>query len=232
MAIVKFTCVVCGTLARGRARLGIMPKYCSRPCAHTQIKPPRPRPAAPTRYTCEACGCAFHRMAVATLTRKYCSRACKVRGTYSDVRPRFNAQIFRDCVTTCWLWMGTCDRHGYGYIRIKGKRTYAHRASWLIAHGALPVGILRHTCDIPACVNPAHLLTGTQTDNNRDAKERGRNVRGTMNSTAKLTDEIVRYCRQQYKAGLQTQTALCERFGVTSGLMCLVIDGRRWKHVA
>lgn len=33
---------------------------------------------------------------------------------------------------------------------------------------------VRHTCDIPLCVCPKHLLKGSHTDNVRDAIERGR----------------------------------------------------------
>jgi hypothetical protein len=40
--------------------------------------------------------------------------------------------------------------------------------------------VVRHRCDIRACVNPAHLLLGTVKDNNVDTVARG-------NSTRKLT---------------------------------------------
>ena len=36
--------------------------------------------------------------------------------------------------------------------------------------------VVRHTCDEPACVNPKHLIKGTQKENVRDAIERNRHV--------------------------------------------------------
>jgi hypothetical protein len=37
--------------------------------------------------------------------------------------------------------------------------------------------VIRHTCDNPSCINPSHLLIGTQADNVRDMWERNRNAK-------------------------------------------------------
>ena len=37
-----------------------------------------------------------------------------------------------------------------------------------------PGQVVRHTCDNPGCVNPLHLMLGTQSDNIKDAVIRGR----------------------------------------------------------
>ena len=54
-----------------------------------------------------------------------------------------------------------------------------HRVVWEI-HNAEPIPegmVIRHTCDNPACCNPEHLVLGTQADNLRDCRERGRAVK-------------------------------------------------------
>lgn len=77
---------------------------------------------------------------------------------------------------TCWLWTGSrrgSKRSPYGAFRNQG----AHRVAWQLTHGAIPPGLfVCHTCDVPLCVNPAHLFLGTPLDNIRDAKAKGRLV--------------------------------------------------------
>lgn len=51
----------------------------------------------------------------------------------------------------------------------------AHRASYRIFRGPIPEGLsVCHTCDIPLCVRPNHLWTGTTKQNMVDAKSKGR----------------------------------------------------------
>lgn len=68
----------------------------------------------------------------------------------------------------CWLWqLGT--RLGYGSTRHNGKTQFAHRVSYQLYKGDIPVGMMiLHTCDIKLCVNPDHLRLGTAKDNSID----------------------------------------------------------------
>ncbi len=75
----------------------------------------------------------------------------------------------------CWLWQGTRNPEGYGMLWWGGRVIGAHRVSVrLSGRVQLPGQVVRHTCDNPPCVNPAHLLVGTSSENIRDAYERGR----------------------------------------------------------
>ncbi|WP_408840834.1 HNH endonuclease signature motif containing protein [Acidocella sp.] len=63
----------------------------------------------------------------------------------------------------------------------------AHRASYQIFRAPIPAGlVVRHQCDIPLCVNPAHLEIGTQAKNIEEREARGR--RGIP--SADLTDDV------------------------------------------
>ncbi len=85
----------------------------------------------------------------------------------------------------CGLWIGATGRGGYGSLAFTlseakhGLRVNlpvrAHVAAYQILVGPIPPGHnVLHTCDNPPCCNPAHLFTGTNTDNARDAILKGR----------------------------------------------------------
>jgi hypothetical protein len=75
----------------------------------------------------------------------------------------------------CWLWTGAIASHGYGHTRFDGETWYAHRLSWHAHRGPITPGMwVLHRCDVPACVNPAHLFLGTATDNAQDRENKGR----------------------------------------------------------
>lgn len=79
----------------------------------------------------------------------------------------------------CWIWLGSVDRDGYGRLNGSnlGKRQFqfAHRASYELHVSAIPTDMMvLHHCDLPCCINPAHLYLGTPVENGRDKKVRGR----------------------------------------------------------
>lgn len=92
------------------------------------------------------------------------------------MREKFERSFSPEPNTGCWLWTGTVDKDGYGILR-EGRRyrVRAHRFAWQLERG--PVAgdaLVLHRCDTPPCVNPSHLFIGTQADNVRDARGKGR----------------------------------------------------------
>jgi hypothetical protein len=88
---------------------------------------------------------------------------------------RFRSQIEQG--PGCWEWTGEKNSKGYGRFTIyrdgKRVRLLAHRLALALMLGREPIGS-RHSCDNPPCCRDDHLLEGTQTENMRDAVERGR----------------------------------------------------------
>lgn len=99
---------------------------------------------------------------------------------------RFLQYVYQ--TNSCWLWIGATaggrrKHQRYGVFRIgsntDGSRRsiYAHRWSYIYFKGTIPRGMqINHICDNPLCVNPEHLLLGTQHDNVLDMHRRGRAV--------------------------------------------------------
>ncbi|MGI9492326.1 MAG: HNH endonuclease signature motif containing protein [Geminicoccaceae bacterium] len=74
----------------------------------------------------------------------------------------------------CWLWIGNCNQHGYGAIKVNGKNHKAHRISYQIFKGEIARGLhIDHLCSVRCCVNPDHLESVTVSENRRRTIERG-----------------------------------------------------------
>ena len=130
----------------------------------------------------------------------------------------------------CWLWTGPLMKNGYG----KGCRDLVHRLSWKIHHGPIPASMsVLHRCDNRRCVNPDHLFLGTQRDNLRDMREKGRQVRGEQQGSAKLTEQQVRQIRRRYQRYSHRNGGgvLAREYGVGIKQIIAIAKGRVWCHV-
>lgn len=132
----------------------------------------------------------------------------------------------------CLLWTGCLNRYGYGQISVGGKKTLAHRLAWLTENGPVPAGLhVLHRCDVPACINPAHLFLGTNADNMADKVAKGRSSSGERHGRAKLTDAAVRSIRVRLAAS-ETCASIARDFGVSRETISDIKTGRAWSHVA
>jgi hypothetical protein len=80
----------------------------------------------------------------------------------------FQSRVDKSPESGCWEWTGLRYRSGYGRFKHDRKDSQAHRISWWIANGPVPVGLeLDHLCRNRLCVNPAHLEPVTHRENMR-----------------------------------------------------------------
>lgn len=87
----------------------------------------------------------------------------------------FWKQVDKGAADVCWLWQGRKDPKGYGRLEVQGRSRGVHCWSYIWTKGSIPQGkVVRHTCDNPPCVNPAHLIIGTHQQNTKDAFDRHR----------------------------------------------------------
>lgn len=127
----------------------------------------------------------------------------------------------------CWLWTGVIARR-YGLYYWKGRLRRAHRLAYAEAYGPITAGIIVcHCCDTPACVRPDHLFLGTQADNLRDMREKGRSF---SLLTAEQVQEI-RRLRVPKGQIAKSRRVLAQRFGVSPLTIKAIQIGSKWKSL-
>lgn len=95
------------------------------------------------------------------------------------------------------------------------------------------VKVVRHTCDNPRCINPFHLILGTQHDNVHDAMERGRHIAGSRVGTSKLTEDVVAAIRAEYVpySKQHGSAAIARRLGVNQSSVSEAVRGVTYKEI-
>jgi hypothetical protein len=128
--------------------------------------------------TCKRCGGPIPRIHNFG-TMIFCGRKCYYahRASPEGIAERFWSFVER--TEGCWLFRGCIGHEGYGSFaygnRDERRQFQAHRFSWMLVNGAIPKDkFLCHTCDVRACVNPAHLYLGDHKTNAEDCIARGR----------------------------------------------------------
>lgn len=148
----------------------------------------------------------------------------------------FWGKVDRQSPSGCWLWTGGKAQWGYGKVYVAGRQCRAHRVSWEIAHQeTIPEGaVILHTCDVPACVNPGHLVCGTAADNMADKMTKGRHRwrahGGSENGGAKLSPGLVASIRSLHLSGMSYRL-LAQRNGVSKTQVARIVKGNAWRDV-
>ena len=181
--------------------------------------------------TCAECGSPF--LAKASSVKRgqarFCSQVCFRANQSMPLVDRFWQYVEK--TPTCWLWTAG-KSHGYGTLRANGRNVVAHRFSWELVNGPIPSGlIVCHSCDMPACVNPAHLFLGTDADNIADKVSKGRHYHGEAHHKAKLTEHDVLFIRERWAAGGVSQRHLAKTFSIDPSLVSDIVRRKRWKHI-
>ena len=141
-----------------------------------------------------------------------------------------NVSISKD---GCWEWAGSLNHGGYGQW---GEVYGVHRIAWSLTNGEIPKGmVVRHDCDNPPCCNPEHLRLGTQADNVKDMRDRGR-ARGPRSGehrpelVRKLTWDVVREMRDRHASGGVSQRYLAAEFDVAQATVWAVLRRKIWNE--
>ncbi len=130
------------------------------------------------------------------------------------------------------MWTGAKNAEGYGVIGAggnNGQKLRAHRVVYAEAKGVIPEGkIIMHTCDAPACCNPAHLVLGTHAENVADKIRKGRCYTGDhRGKNSKVTPTQVRRIRK----AKGTQMEIADRFGIGQTTVSDILNRKTWSHI-
>lgn len=155
--------------------------------------------------------------------------------TVNDINrfwPKVDKSMGQD---SCWWWLGAKGKQDYGNWYAQGKYLRAHRAAYEIVYGEIPDGaVVCHTCDNPSCVNPRHLVLGTQKQNLNDMTRKGRRskkgAKGEANAKAKLTEHQVRAIRAEYAAGIKPRE-LKAKYPIKDSALWGILSGKTWQHI-
>jgi hypothetical protein len=131
----------------------------------------------------------------------------------------------------CWIWTASTNKDGYGNFSIKGKNYIAHRITYQCYNGPILDNnlLIRHSCDVPGCVSPYHLKTGTDYDNKHDAINRGRHAYGEKHGGAILTEDNVKDILNYLWEGNISCAKLGKIYNISYTTIYDIIKGKTWK---
>lgn len=127
----------------------------------------------------------------------------QAKGGHETIEQFFWARVRK--TDSCWEWTGSTlkGRLHYGWVTRYGYEQTAHRLSYKLHHGEIPVGMeVDHRCHNTICVNPSHLRLATPSQNSQNRKGarsdsstgiRGVSPNGKRFSAYVTVDKTLRY---------------------------------------
>lgn len=120
-----------------------------------------------------------------------------------------------------------------GYPKKKWNKTSKSmcRFIYIQMFGEIPEGmVVRHKCDVRACINPEHLEIGTVKDNNNDKMERNRLPRGENVYCSKLNENQVKAIKYLLNKGV-SPTEISIDLNIKRKLIYDIKYKGSWSHI-
>jgi len=143
----------------------------------------------------------------------------------------------------CILWNGSLRGDGYAEICVNSKTGFGHRFSYMLhKNNEEPIPhtddngnliVVRHTCDNKRCINPDHLVLGTQSQNCYEDKiESGTLQTGEKCHSSIISEELAQKIkcshREPGEEGHMTVSNRARFFNVPRKVVCNIDHGKTW----
>lgn len=155
---------------------------------------------------------------------------------YMTAADKFWSQVKKGHVDECWLWESNTYNNGYGRFGWRTKGYLAHRVSYWLTNGFLPLDMLVcHKCDNPQCVNPSHLFLGNQKENIADMilKGRSNSARGERSGRSFLSDSQVAEIKWLLTNTSLMQQEIANMYSIPNvNTVSRIKHNKRWQHIA
>lgn len=144
---------------------------------------------------------------------------------------KFWRRVLVDGPDDCWLWQGILNECGNAQWYWKGELRLVHHISIELCLGVIIPSrrrtdgssgiVVRLSCDIGHCVNPRHLILGTQYENVQDRVSRGRS-----RTWLKLTAAHVTKMRIEFHNRPCLIRTIAEKYGIHPSWAGRVLNGK------
>ena len=121
------------------------------------------------------------------------------------------------------------ENQGYFRVNVNGKQIKLHRFIYEVLFGYTPDNqVVRHTCNNPSCINPEHLILGTQKQNMHDRVLAGTLANGENHGASILTEIDVIEIRKS----TLSERVLGRRYNVSNITIHDIKSYKTWKHIS
>lgn len=130
--------------------------------------------------------------------------------------------------TGCWNWVSSLfTSNGRARLCLGYNSLLASRVSYWVYKGDTKGKLVTHTCDNPLCVNPEHLVLGTNKDNSQDMVSKGRSLVCQKNPAAVLTNLQVKIIKKRLEKG-DLRSRIAREYGVSWTTIASIKSGKSW----
>lgn len=135
----------------------------------------------------------------------------------------------------CLTWPFAKDSAGYGQLWLNGRVNYVARLVCEDRNGPAPSDRhhAAHLCGNghKGCCAPGHLVWKLPVENQADREHHGTSMHGEAAPWSKLSEADIRHAKAMRNEG-KTQQRIADHLGVSRSLVGMILQGKRWPHMA